>query len=64
MDLYIKTLLKYFRKNRQKWAYYRNYYQNLRRFQFQNIVYLILPNKTLRMMGHSILSNNIKFIKI
>ena len=64
MDLYIKTLLKYLKKTRQKWAYYRNYYQNLRRFQFQNIVYLILPNKTLRMMGHSILSNNIKFIII
>ena len=50
--------------NGQKKAYNRNYLHNPRIFPFQNIVRSVLLYETFRMMGHSILSNIVKFIKI
>ena len=50
--------------NGPKKAYNRNYLHNPKTFPFQNIVHNVLLYETFRMMGHSISSNIVKFIKI
>ena len=50
--------------NGQKKVYNRNYLHNTRTFPFQNIVHSVLLYETFRMMGHSISSNIVKFVKI
>ena len=61
LDLYKKTLPKFWEKmvkNRPIIAIIS------RIFLFHNIAHSVLLNETFRMVGHSILSNNVKFIKI
>ena len=50
--------------NGQKKACNRNYLHKPRTFLFLNIVHSVLLYETFRMIGHSISSNIVKFIKI
>ena len=63
MNLYKNILLKYIFLEWPKIGLYSQLLTKSQRFRFQNIVHNILGHKTFRMMGHTTLSNNVKFIK-
>ena len=64
MDRYNKKVLKYLKKTLKNRLTIAIIYTTLQHFSIIYMVLNILLDKTFRMRGHSLLSNNVKFIII